>query len=202
MKASVQSQIFAFMAQYLHHPSIVVLYVLSMSKTFTQQILLLFLTNRWVRRSSLFIVAILAICSIWVALPCGTRMWPLASYICSLILIPINATLMVLVNFFKHEIYFHCSKRLGRRWKLLSKFGMRILKSLFKVRFSVTDIWCTFFQHGVAVRSGHHCAQPLHRHLGVSATARASLYFYNTKEDVDHFIHALNDTVNFFASFK
>ncbi|KAG5011584.1 Cysteine desulfurase 1, chloroplastic isoform D [Glycine soja] len=55
-------------------------------------------------------------------------------------------------------------------------------------------------QHGVAIRSGHHCAQPLHRYLGVSSSARASLYFYNTKEDVDNFIHALNDTVSFFNS--
>lgn len=66
-----------------------------------------------------------------------------------------------------------------------------------------TDI-ATFLdqQHGVAIRSGHHCAQPLHRHLGVNASARASLHFYNTKEDVDDFIQALNDTVNFFNSFK
>ncbi|MED6212204.1 Cysteine desulfurase 1, chloroplastic [Stylosanthes scabra] len=52
--------------------------------------------------------------------------------------------------------------------------------------------------HGVAIRSGHHCAQPLHRFLGVNASARASLYFYNTKEDVDNFIQALKDTINFF----
>ncbi|KAJ6716247.1 CYSTEINE DESULFURASE [Salix koriyanagi] len=66
-----------------------------------------------------------------------------------------------------------------------------------------TDI-ATFLdqQHGVAIRSGHHCAQPLHRYLGINASARASLHFYNTKEDVDYFIHALNDTVNFFDSFK
>ncbi|KAJ4824121.1 Cysteine desulfurase 1, chloroplastic [Turnera subulata] len=66
-----------------------------------------------------------------------------------------------------------------------------------------TDI-ATFLdqQHGVAIRSGHHCTQPLHRHLGVSASARASLHFYNTKEDIDNFIQALNDTVNFFNSFK
>lgn len=57
-------------------------------------------------------------------------------------------------------------------------------------------------QHGVAIRSGHHCAQPLHRYLGINASARASLYFYNTKEDVDYFVHALNDTVSFFDSFK
>uniref|UniRef100_A0A7C9EBY4 cysteine desulfurase n=1 Tax=Opuntia streptacantha TaxID=393608 RepID=A0A7C9EBY4_OPUST len=65
-----------------------------------------------------------------------------------------------------------------------------------------TDI-ATFLdqQHGVAIRSGHHCAQPLHRHLGMNASARASLYFYNTKEDVDSFIEALNDTIAFFTSF-
>ncbi|GAV57322.1 Aminotran_5 domain-containing protein [Cephalotus follicularis] len=66
-----------------------------------------------------------------------------------------------------------------------------------------TDI-ATFLdqQHGVAIRSGHHCAQPLHRYLGVSASARASLHFYNTKEDVDDFIQALNDAVSFFNSLK
>ncbi|KAL7099009.1 hypothetical protein ACP275_09G055000 [Erythranthe tilingii] len=66
-----------------------------------------------------------------------------------------------------------------------------------------TDI-ATFLdqQHSVAIRSGHHCAQPLHRHLGVNASARASLYFYNTKDDVDDFILALKDTISFFASFK
>ncbi|CAK9184855.1 unnamed protein product [Ilex paraguariensis] len=74
--------------------------------------------------------------------------------------------------------------------------------------FNVDDIHptdlATFLdqQHGVAIRSGHHCAQPLHRYLGISASARASLYFYNTKEDVDDFIRALKDTINFFTSFK
>ncbi|XP_024973722.1 cysteine desulfurase 1, chloroplastic [Cynara cardunculus var. scolymus] len=66
-----------------------------------------------------------------------------------------------------------------------------------------TDI-ATFLdqQHGVAIRSGHHCAQPLHRYLGINASARASLYFYNTKEDVDDFVRGLIDTIDFFSSFK
>ncbi|XP_077217291.1 cysteine desulfurase 1, chloroplastic-like [Tasmannia lanceolata] len=66
-----------------------------------------------------------------------------------------------------------------------------------------TDI-ATFLdqQHGVAIRSGHHCTQPLHRFLGINSSARASLYFYNTKEDVDAFVQGLKDTVNFFTSFK
>ena len=44
---------------------------------------------------------------------------------------------------------------------------------------------------GVAIRAGHHCAQPLMDYLCVNATCRASLYFYNTKEDVDVFLEGL-----------
>lgn len=45
--------------------------------------------------------------------------------------------------------------------------------------------------HEVAVRAGHHCAQPLMQHLGASSTCRMSLYFYNTQEDVDRLVQAL-----------
>lgn len=45
--------------------------------------------------------------------------------------------------------------------------------------------------HGVAVRAGHHCAQPLMEYLGVNATCRMSLYFYNTEEDIDRLCSAL-----------
>jgi cysteine desulfurase/selenocysteine lyase len=44
---------------------------------------------------------------------------------------------------------------------------------------------------GVAVRAGHHCAQPLMRVLGVPATTRASFYLYNTNEEVDALVRAL-----------
>ncbi|MBI3439027.1 MAG: cysteine desulfurase [Proteobacteria bacterium] len=47
-------------------------------------------------------------------------------------------------------------------------------------------------RQGVAVRAGHHCAQPLMQRLGVTATARASFACYNTAEEVDHFIEALH----------
>ena len=56
------------------------------------------------------------------------------------------------------------------------------------------------FQHGIAIRSGHHCAQILHRTLGINASARASLHFYNTKEEVDAFIHGLKATIDFLTS--
>jgi cysteine desulfurase/selenocysteine lyase len=51
---------------------------------------------------------------------------------------------------------------------------------------------------GVAIRSGHHCTQPLHTVLGVAGSARASLYFYNTQEEIDTFSTALQSTIDFF----
>jgi cysteine desulfurase/selenocysteine lyase len=53
------------------------------------------------------------------------------------------------------------------------------------------DIAQILDQHGVAIRAGHHCAQPLMEHLGVSATARASFAAYNTADEADRFVEAL-----------
>ncbi len=56
-----------------------------------------------------------------------------------------------------------------------------------------------FLNHeGVSIRAGHHCAQPVMRKLGLSALARASLYAYNTMEDVDRLADALNKCREFF----
>lgn len=52
---------------------------------------------------------------------------------------------------------------------------------------------------GVAVRAGHHCAQPLMRMLGVGSTARASFYLYNTDEDVNALVQALEQAKEFFG---
>ncbi|MDQ5874464.1 MAG: aminotransferase class V-fold PLP-dependent enzyme, partial [Actinomycetota bacterium] len=54
-------------------------------------------------------------------------------------------------------------------------------------------------QEGVCIRAGHHCAQPLMRRLGVPATARASLYIYNTREDIDVLMGALEQAKGWFA---
>ncbi|HEY9876876.1 MAG TPA: SufS family cysteine desulfurase [Leptolyngbyaceae cyanobacterium] len=62
------------------------------------------------------------------------------------------------------------------------------------------DLSTLLDQSGIAIRSGNHCTQPLHRILGTSSTARASLYFYNTKEEIDTFITALKETIDFFGS--
>lgn len=61
-----------------------------------------------------------------------------------------------------------------------------------------TDLSTILDQSGIAVRSGHLCTQPLHQVLGVSASIRASPYIYNTKEDIDKFISALRDSIDFF----
>ena len=54
------------------------------------------------------------------------------------------------------------------------------------------DIAQILDRYGVAIRAGHHCAQPLMSHLGVSATARASFALYNTLEEIDVFVEALS----------
>jgi cysteine desulfurase / selenocysteine lyase len=56
-------------------------------------------------------------------------------------------------------------------------------------------------EEGVAIRSGHHCAQPLMRRLGVVATARASFYLYNTEQEVDALVEALQRAREFFGAF-
>lgn len=70
--------------------------------------------------------------------------------------------------------------------------------------FNVKDIHgsdlSTLLDHeGIAIRSGHHCTQPLHRYLNISGSARASLYFYNTFAEIDAFIVALKETIDFFT---
>jgi cysteine desulfurase/selenocysteine lyase len=60
------------------------------------------------------------------------------------------------------------------------------------------DVATALDQQGIALRAGHHCAQPLHRKLGVAATARASFYVYTTPEDIDRFIQALKSVRDFF----
>jgi cysteine desulfurase/selenocysteine lyase len=51
---------------------------------------------------------------------------------------------------------------------------------------------------GIAIRAGHHCAQPLHESLGLGATARASFYLYNTREEVDRLVEGIQRAQGFF----
>lgn len=63
-----------------------------------------------------------------------------------------------------------------------------------------SDLSTFLDMEGIAIRAGHHCCQPLHRELGISHSARASLYFYNTREEVELFIEKLEETLQFFKS--
>ncbi|CAN5654486.1 cysteine desulfurase [soil metagenome] len=63
------------------------------------------------------------------------------------------------------------------------------------------DVATALDGEGVAVRAGHHCAQPLMRALGVQSTVRASFYLYTTREEIDAFVEALVKTRDFFAEF-
>ncbi len=60
------------------------------------------------------------------------------------------------------------------------------------------DVATILDQDGIAVRSGHHCCQPLMRYLGVPATVRASFYVYNDKSEVDAFVDGLKDVRKWF----
>ena len=61
------------------------------------------------------------------------------------------------------------------------------------------DVGTVLDAEGVAVRAGHHCAKPLMRRLGVSATVRASSYLYNTRDEIDRLIEALEVVKAFFG---
>ncbi len=61
------------------------------------------------------------------------------------------------------------------------------------------DIGTILDQEGIAIRAGHHCAQPVMQFYDVPATARMSLAFYNTKEDVDTLVNAIQKVIDVFA---
>ncbi len=54
-------------------------------------------------------------------------------------------------------------------------------------------------QDNIAIRTGHHCTQPIMKKLGVSGTARISFYIYNTKEEIDKLCGCMKSTLNYFA---
>jgi cysteine desulfurase/selenocysteine lyase len=61
-----------------------------------------------------------------------------------------------------------------------------------------TDIGTILDQQGIAIRTGHHCAQPTMRRFGISATARASLSFYNNRKDIDRLIEGIKKAISIF----
>ena len=63
------------------------------------------------------------------------------------------------------------------------------------------DVASILDSEGVCVRSGNHCAQPLMRFLSIDSTCRASFYIYNTKDDVDKLVKALDKAYNMFKNY-
>jgi cysteine desulfurase/selenocysteine lyase len=60
---------------------------------------------------------------------------------------------------------------------------------------SVTEVGAHLNDHGIAVRAGHHCAQPIHRRFGLEGTVRPSLAFYNTFAELDALAKAVRELV-------
>ena len=100
------------------------------------------------------------------------------------------------------ELAEHCVQRL-REFPGIRIFGPKQgragLVSFVLPNAHALDVATMLDQRGVAVRTGHHCNQPLHAKLGVPATLRASFYFYNTKDEVDRFIEILKKVNSLFA---
>ena len=58
------------------------------------------------------------------------------------------------------------------------------------------DIGTILDKHGIAVRTGHHCAQPIMDYFNIPGTVRASFSFYNTKNEIDYFIESLKKSIS------
>jgi cysteine desulfurase/selenocysteine lyase len=61
------------------------------------------------------------------------------------------------------------------------------------------DLATVIDRSGVAVRAGHHCAQPLMKRFGVTATARASFAMYNTRDEIDSLVESIHKAISFFG---
>jgi cysteine desulfurase/selenocysteine lyase len=100
----------------------------------------------------------------------------------------------------EHDLLFYATR------KLKEITGVRILGEAKEksavISFVIDDIHphdlgVILDKEGVAIRTGHHCTQPLLKFFGVTSTARASFAFYNTVEEIDVFINALNKAIKF-----
>ncbi len=102
----------------------------------------------------------------------------------------------------EHAIYDHVRERLnGANWlRVLGEApGKGAILSFTLDGAHAHDVAQILDRYGVAVRAGTHCAEPLMRRFGVTSSARASFALYNTREEADAFVDALNKTQAFFA---
>ena len=103
---------------------------------------------------------------------------------------------------YEHQLLEYATKRLS------AIEGVRIIgtarQKLGVLSFTIEDvhphdIGTILDQQGIAIRAGHHCAQPVMKRFNVPATARASFAFYNTKEEVDALAEAVEKVIEVFA---
>jgi len=113
----------------------------------------------------------------------------------------INSIGLENINLYEHELLRYATE------KLLAVSGLRILGNAADkssvISFLVDgihpyDMGTLLDKMGIAVRTGHHCAEPLMHELGVEGTVRASLAFYNTKEEIDLLISGIQRIVEMF----
>lgn len=106
------------------------------------------------------------------------------------------------ISSYEHELLDHATRTLSRIP------GVRLIGTAHEKASVVSfvldgvhphDIGTVLDQRGIAIRTGHHCAQPLMERFGVPATARASLAFYNTKEEIDALAQGLEAVKQFFS---
>ncbi|MEL7084141.1 MAG: SufS family cysteine desulfurase [Cyanobacteria bacterium J06597_1] len=88
---------------------------------------------------------------------------------------------------------------IGPTWDADGKLARAGLVAFTVEGIHANDIAALLDEDAIAIRSGHHCTQPLHKQLGLSATARASVYFYNARAEIDAFLASLKSTIEFFA---
>ena len=67
-------------------------------------------------------------------------------------------------------------------------------------RVHFNDLAMFLDKNNIAIRTGHHCAQPFMKHFNITGNARMSVGVYNTKDDIDYFLKSLDDVKSFFKS--
>jgi cysteine desulfurase/selenocysteine lyase len=103
---------------------------------------------------------------------------------------------------YEHELLEYATERLGaiEGVKIIGTAKNKASVVSFTVKdIHPHDIGTILDQEGIAIRAGHHCAQPVMQFYDVPATARASLAFYNTKEEVDALADAIGKVIDVFA---
>jgi cysteine desulfurase/selenocysteine lyase len=105
----------------------------------------------------------------------------------------------------EQELVHHAWKRLNEEFKGITVYGPPPWERGGIVAFTLDhihphDIATVLDQEGVAIRAGHHCVMPWHNKVGIAATARASFYLYNTREEIDRFVAGLKKAEAFFGA--